>query len=658
MSCERVNSVLIVMLLSGSLTCLGQPAARDRSLDIGSILANQIHRGPVSLLMRARLLEETGKFNEASEVYRKLLEHWPARSRWGSAACLRLARCLLVKYPADPAGAQKLLDKARPTQPDPAHDRERKLWTLIVRLHQIAGDWLGDNPPPFDVNIESVIGEWWMPPQLLKNVDRALKVLSLRFDRSGQADRGVFFFRELLGCTTNRSLQLVVLHRLSAQQLAATQAAEALVSARAYWLISAQRLPLLPDAISQVALCLEALGANSDELEQYRLWQMYGKAKHTDNAESGQRNVVKSFLQKHATGLPLFTKDIINRQKSDLNKIRLLLLNGDLVRAAPLLQRLINADIFDTRRRAGILTLVRMAFACHDGNIHNIDRYDYYLYHRSLALSNSNLKATGAKDPLRQLLDSLQEEAAYLPITSQAEAKAVPASETNLQDVSKAPSLKLPIRMVISAVEEDTRAGFQDRVHEIATLAKKSPDLALGLAASLCNRWKSPSQSEFIFSQVFKASETFGAGRGLEVRLTMFRSLVQKLKSEELRRRARLKIGRLYYENGDLGKAIVELIVDQQMKHPSHYDTLAGLIKAAVMIRVGQSDKAIPLLEWVATKSPDTRQRARSAFLIGRLCLFRNRDDDARKWLTIVAYQLKDAKYADQAKKLLAQITE
>lgn len=199
---------------------------------------------------------------------------------------------------------------------------------------------------------------------------------------------------------------------------------------------------------------------------------------------------------------------------------------------------------------------------------------------------------------------------------------------------------------------------LREHLNNAMILTKESPELGFTTAASLCEKWKSPAQSEFIFSELIKTCQKLSIDGGTEMTVVMFRSFVQKLKNDEIHHLARLRIGRLYYENGELGKAVVELDVDQGIKQPSPSYSLAGLIKAMALIRLGQSAQALSLLEWVAECSQDIKQQARAAFVIGRINLLYNHHDLAEKWLKKVAYELADQTYRQQAQKLLSQMSE
>ncbi len=213
-------------------------------------------------------------------------------------------------------------------------------------------------------------------------------------------------------------------------------------------------------------------------------------------------------------------------------------------------------------------------------------------------------------------------------------------------------------KLVIPPAQDDIPAVLRDRTQEITAILKQSPEMGLAMGASLCRRWRSSSQTEYIFSEIIKACHHFSQNRGLEMTIAMFRSFVQRLHDKKLSHRAQLKIGRLYYENGKFGKAVIELAVDRKVKTPSQYDTLAGLVKAVALIRLGHAQKALRWLEWVASVSPDPQQRAKSSFLIGRLHLLYGQKALAIKWLTKVVSEFPDEPYALQARNFLTRITE
>jgi hypothetical protein len=204
---------------------------------------------------------------------------------------------------------------------------------------------------------------------------------------------------------------------------------------------------------------------------------------------------------------------------------------------------------------------------------------------------------------------------------------------------------------------EHVPAVLEDRMSCVIDLARNDPEMAFSLAAGLCEKWPSPQQTEYICSQVLEACKVLTKDRGLEATLTLFRAFVQKLHNDELSRRAQLRIGRLYYENGEFGKAVLELAVDPTAKNPSDFDTIAGLFKALAMIRLGQSKEALLLLEWVATTSPDKAQREKAAYLLGRFSLFSSDRERARKWLTIIV-KTGNSEYVAEAQKLLSQIED
>ena len=208
----------------------------------------------------------------------------------------------------------------------------------------------------------------------------------------------------------------------------------------------------------------------------------------------------------------------------------------------------------------------------------------------------------------------------------------------------------------IPPAADNVPAALRDRIQSIARIAEKDASLAFAMAASLSQRWARPQQSEHIHNQMLEICRKLSKGRGLEPTVAMFRSFVQQIRDEEQHRRAQLRIGRLYYENGDFGKAIVELTINREMAEPTELDAIAGLVKALSLIRLRRSSEAMGLLAWVAGKSPSTPCRARAAFLLGRLNLLYRRHDEARRWLRMTAYQYADQAHAKEALKLLEKL--
>jgi predicted negative regulator of RcsB-dependent stress response len=212
--------------------------------------------------------------------------------------------------------------------------------------------------------------------------------------------------------------------------------------------------------------------------------------------------------------------------------------------------------------------------------------------------------------------------------------------------------------MMIPFTEDEIPAVLRDRVQQSVYFTNEMPEMGFTMAAALCTRWSSTKQTEYIFTQILDACEKISKGRGVEITVAMFRPFVGQLKDKELQRRAQLKIGRLYYDRGQYGKAVIELQVDIENKTPSQYDSLSGLIKGVALIRLRKLDQAFPLLEWVVANSQDIKQKAKSALLLGRINMLRNSSGEARKWLKKVAYEIPDEACAKEAKELLIQIKE
>lgn len=197
---------------------------------------------------------------------------------------------------------------------------------------------------------------------------------------------------------------------------------------------------------------------------------------------------------------------------------------------------------------------------------------------------------------------------------------------------------------------------LRERMRDAMMAAGSNAEMGFALAVSLCERWNSPAQTEFIFGNVLRLCQAQARNRNIEMTLSLFRAFAQMLPNDELRRRAQLRIGRVYYEHGEYGKAVMELTVDIRLREVSPVDTLAGLVKAFSLIRLKRSEEAIELLEWVARSGQSTLQQARAGLLLGKLYLLRQRGDDARRWLTFIATELGDNPHLAEAQKLLARM--
>lgn len=198
--------------------------------------------------------------------------------------------------------------------------------------------------------------------------------------------------------------------------------------------------------------------------------------------------------------------------------------------------------------------------------------------------------------------------------------------------------------------------ALADRLVELAALADEDPEMALGLAVSLFEQWNDPPQSERILNNLLALAATIAGQEELEAQVTVIRWFLQRLQQPTLRHRVQLRLGRLYYTSGDFGKAVVELPVDKSQQEPNRYQSLAGLYKAVSLIRLKQPSLALPLLQWVATRSTVLEQRVRAALLLGRLHALYQQPAKARHWLLYVAERGSKVQQRAQARQLLAEL--
>ncbi len=203
------------------------------------------------------------------------------------------------------------------------------------------------------------------------------------------------------------------------------------------------------------------------------------------------------------------------------------------------------------------------------------------------------------------------------------------------------------------ALPQQIPPQLQQHINNIMDIAKSSPDLAFAIASSLCTRWNKPTHTDFIFEQVMQTCRKEALYQDLEMAVILFRSFLNKLNSEDLRNRAALRIGRLYYENGLYAKTIAEINIDRNIQNPPPAYTLSAMIKAMALIRTRNSEQALPLFEWVAKKTSDVKQKARAAFVAARIHLIYQRYKKAKTWLIFVAHQIHNKSLANAAAKLL-----
>jgi hypothetical protein len=217
-----------------------------------------------------------------------------------------------------------------------------------------------------------------------------------------------------------------------------------------------------------------------------------------------------------------------------------------------------------------------------------------------------------------------------------------------------------PTKDLLEAEESDEQSSLStvlaDRLGRIRFLARQEPEQVLELAASTFRRWQEPEQSEAIFREVLETTEQIADDDSLESKITLIRWFLKKVDRPELERRVRWRVGRLYYEHGEFGKAAAELDVDKTLKDPDRYHALAGLVKGVSLIRIGKQTEALAVLRWVAENSPLLRQRVRAALLVGQLERVYNRPKQARRWLEFVRDQAADRERRQTAQELLAEM--
>jgi hypothetical protein len=401
-----LQKTVTCILLAGSVTCLAQtlsPGA-DESSNLARLLAEQKVINPVSQMMQGLLLEENHRYSEAVESYLTVLDKWPDNSRWANRARLRIAGCLLRKENPDPKAASDILEKLNPAEASMPDKREQRLWQLLVKLHTIADRWLAGDGSGFDANANDAVADWRPPSPLLNEFSEALDRLFDRFVQADKPELATRFAHELLMRTTSEPLQPIVLRKLISLQLLSKDTQAAIRTARAYWLVAVNQLALLPEAVERVVQCMEALGAAEAQIEHYRLLQTLGD-RATDQPSNGdETNPLQTILGKNVATEPLFSIEIINSQPSDVVKARLHLINGDLAHAVPILKRLADPLGHTPKQRKEILKALRMAFAVHDGHIHDADRYERYLYQKS-SVKTDGATSAEEKDPLDQLME-------------------------------------------------------------------------------------------------------------------------------------------------------------------------------------------------------------------------------------------------------------
>lgn len=407
MNLKRIKitlNVLMLIILCSRALAVGDSAAEDKPLEVSEVFTQQKTKNVVVLLLEAHKFQRSGDIPKALELYDQILEKWQPESRWGRVACLKAAKCFLCRRPADFSQAGVFLEKIESVQGDLIWQRERQVWEYVENLHRLTNGWLKGDSSVLGLDIPQNLADWRVPNGLLDDFQRALGGLTERFITNDKAEQGAIFLGELLGRMRNRWMQQVVLRELISMQLLADKAQDALVSARAYWVLSIQKPALFPEAIDKVAQCMKKLGANNEQIEQYRMFQTYGKRSQDGKDGSINSNTMMLFMEKASSERKLIPQELIEKEESVEHKARMLLMNGDIAHAAPLLKSSVEAGKAYSIKERGIIMLIHMALALHDGHIHDIDRYDRYIYQKSLGAENSGKKLEELSDPLDELI--------------------------------------------------------------------------------------------------------------------------------------------------------------------------------------------------------------------------------------------------------------
>ncbi len=338
--------------------------------------------------MLAQKLEHENKIEQAMQIYDCIYQSWNEESRWSQLAAMNLGRCLLCENPPKIQKAKQLINFARPLDYDFAFSRKRQLWAMFINIHVLCTKWLDTDIDEFSVSPHTQPSNWRIPDELIHHIDPAMIALADRFNKNYQ--RAVEFFHKLFHKTSNHYLQQGFLPHLLDVQLKAGHAGDALITARAYWLIAVSRPILLPDAIDKLVLCMKKLGAGPETIKQFRYFQTYGRMPEGISNESIVRNPIRLIKNSGQKVRPLFPAETINKENSQIEKARLLLLNGRLSEAAKKLKVLIEDTQPETKKWKYTLELIRMSLALHDGHVHNTDRYELYLYEKSGPTQNTN----------------------------------------------------------------------------------------------------------------------------------------------------------------------------------------------------------------------------------------------------------------------------
>lgn len=363
-------AALVAAALGGQA---GRCQAAEAALEV-SVSASQSSPGAGNVLMammRAQMLEQEGKAQQAMDLYRDIVSQHGLRSRWGRLAGLRLAREKLCAGDESwREGREIVAQLSAEVDADTAADRW--LCEVIGLLQEQVDRILADQElslviPP------SLRGEKTeLSARQMQQLGRMMSSLSDRVIRAGKPGQGVRLIASALEAMDNPAMQLPLFRELCVLCLAADQKEDALRAAQAMWLASVQSPAALADAVERVSACMQALGAGEEDIRKYRQFQTYGP-------QEGQASSPLNPFLKPSLRAGLFSASRIDAAADPLARARLLLLDGRLAEGAGILEAAIReSQPGSPQHKAGIV-LVRMAMALRDGHMLAVDRYERWL---------------------------------------------------------------------------------------------------------------------------------------------------------------------------------------------------------------------------------------------------------------------------------------
>ena len=319
---------LVILLLATGFVSGAEEAAEvaakppaGKFSNLARLFARESGNSPIGLLLSAYVAEEEGRMVKAAATYQDLLDFLPSTSRWGRVACVRMARCLLSQQIPKVDEAQAALDRLS-SATDTTLDNERQLWAMVIRFHRSAEQWINAKGGRFDEHLDARIAQWTPPADMRQRFALSLRMLCNRFTRVKKNWEGVQFLRGILLRLKNPQLQRVAMRELVVKQLAADEPADALLTARAYWLSSIDSPGAFPEAIAVVVRCMRALKATKEQVEAYRIGQTYG----TDVSGRGKGGIAGSRLRdlvaKHASGRSIIPQKFIDGETSPAARAR------------------------------------------------------------------------------------------------------------------------------------------------------------------------------------------------------------------------------------------------------------------------------------------------------------------------------------------------